>query len=98
MENLQQQLDSFQSKLVLLTEDRRKTKEELRRLQQSLEVNRAKQQDFVEEIQLLKEENKKLKVVSAISGNEEYKRLMKLQLNKLIKEIDLCILELKTSG
>ena len=45
----------------------------------------------------LEEENKKIKVVSAVFGNEEYKKLMKLKLNKLIKEIDFCVNQLKNS-
>lgn len=42
----------------------------------------------------LEEENKKIKIVSAISGNQEYKKLMKFKINRLINEIKNCINQL----
>lgn len=45
----------------------------------------------------LEEQNKRLKVINAISGNNEYKKVMKLQMNKMIKEIDSCILEIQNT-
>ncbi len=45
----------------------------------------------------LEEQNRRLKVVSAISGNGEFRKVMKLQMNRLIKEIDSCIAELQNT-
>ncbi|PQL90342.1 hypothetical protein [Apibacter adventoris] len=45
----------------------------------------------------LEEQNKRLKVINAISGNNEYKKVMKLQMNRMIKEIDSCILEIQNT-
>lgn len=45
----------------------------------------------------LENQNRRLRVVNAISGNGEYKKVMKLQMNRLIKEIDFCISELKNN-
>lgn len=39
--------------------------------------------------------NSKLKIANALEGNPEHRRLMKLKINRLIKEVDLCIAELK---
>lgn len=47
---------------------------------------------------VLTEEQKNLKLYSAIGGNAEHNRLMKTHLNKLIKEVDICIAELRNSG
>jgi len=46
----------------------------------------------------LKEEQKKIKLISAISGNPDHNRLMKNHINKLIKEIDACIAYLRNTG
>ncbi|MCB9202590.1 MAG: hypothetical protein H6604_06035 [Flavobacteriales bacterium] len=43
------------------------------------------------------EENKNIKIASALTGNEEYKSLMKLKVNRLMKEVDSCILQMKNS-
>ncbi|PZU88061.1 MAG: hypothetical protein DI529_06225 [Chryseobacterium sp.] len=48
--------------------------------------------------QILVEENKELKLYSAISGNAEHNRLMKNHINRLVKEIDMCVSELQNSG
>ena len=48
--------------------------------------------------QNLEEENKVLKLYSAISGNAEHNRLMKNHINRLVKEIDMCVSELQNNG
>ena len=47
---------------------------------------------------VLEEENKNIKLYSAISGNPDHNRLMKNHINRLIKEVDHCIAELQNSG
>lgn len=47
---------------------------------------------------VLAEEQKELKLYSAISGNADHNRLMKNHINRLVKEIDFCIAELQNSG
>ncbi|WP_374330071.1 hypothetical protein [Soonwooa sp.] len=59
------------------------------------------QEEFDEEKKrnrVLAEEQKDLKLYSAISGNADHNKLMKNHLNKLIKEVDFCIAELRNSG
>ena len=48
--------------------------------------------------QVLAEEQKNIKLYSAISGNQDHNRLMKNNINQLIKEVDYCIAELQNSG
>ncbi len=45
-------------------------------------------------IKELDEKNKNLKLVNVMQGNEEYKQLMKVRLNKLIYEVDGCMKQL----
>lgn len=62
--------------------------EEIETLKQSLKESRT-------EVMRLKDENDRLKVANALLGNEEHRRLMKLRVNKLIKELDVCIAQVK---
>ena len=48
--------------------------------------------------QELTEEQKKIKLISAISGNPDHNRFMKNHINRLVKEIDACIAQLQNSG
>lgn len=48
--------------------------------------------------QELIEQQKKIKLISAISGNPDHNRLMKSHINRLVKEIDACIAQLQNSG
>ncbi len=48
--------------------------------------------------QVLAEENKNIKLYSAISGNAAHNRLMKNHINRLMKEVDFCIAELQNTG
>lgn len=45
----------------------------------------------------LVEENKNIKIQASISGNTEYNRLMKARINRLIKEVDMCISQLENN-
>ena len=59
---------------------------------------KAKYEEEVMKNEELIEEQKKMKLTSAISGNPDHNRLMKSHINRLIKEIDVCIAELRNSG
>ncbi len=95
MEKLQSQLDSLEHNLKRLIVQNEKLKEENERLKTIASNQKEKEKEYLRQVHTLEDENNKLKVVSALSGNEEYRKLMKLELNKLIKEIDLCLVELK---
>ncbi|MFA7448846.1 MAG: hypothetical protein WCY77_10440 [Weeksellaceae bacterium] len=47
------------------------------------------------EVLRMKDENEGLKVANALLGDQEHRRLMKLRVNKLIKELDVCIAQVK---
>lgn len=62
--------------------------EEIEALKEKLKETR------VENIKL-KDDNERLKVANAMLGDAEHRRLMKLRVNKLIKELDICITQIK---
>lgn len=62
--------------------------EEIEALKEKLKETR------VENIKL-KDDNERLKVANAMLGDAEHRRLMKLRVNKLIKELDICIAQIK---
>ena len=83
-ENSIQELEKLQNEINSLKEDNARLKNKLRDSQaNNLNLN---------------EEVKRLKVVNAMSGNQEYKQMMKQRMNKLIKEVDTCIAQIKTNN
>ena len=62
--------------------------EEIESLKESLKTSRS-------EALKMKDDNERLKVANALLGDEEHRRLMKLRVNKLIKELDVCIAQVK---
>ncbi|MFV0304130.1 MAG: hypothetical protein ACK5IC_01450 [Moheibacter sp.] len=62
--------------------------EEIEVLKKSLKSSRT-------EVLSLKDDNERLRVANAMLGESEHRRLMKLRVNKLIKELDVCIAQIK---
>lgn len=97
MEEIIQELKMLELKILEL----KKGNEALRAKNEYLEESLLKSEDkFIQKEKFYKEieeQNRRLKVINAISGNEEYKKVMKLQMNRMIKEIDSCILELQNA-
>ncbi len=88
---LEKKIQNLYKKFRILSEKYAETSEELEKVKE----------DYAEEKrrnQILAEENKELKLYSAISGNAEHNRLMKNHINRLVKEIDMCVSELQNSG
>lgn len=88
---LEKKVLNLYKKFKNLSEKHAETSEELQKLRE----------EYVEEKrrnQILAEENKELKLYSAISGNAEHNRLMKNHINRLVKEIDMCVSELQNTG
>lgn len=82
--NSQKELDALNKEIDSLKEENARLKNKLRDSQtNNLNLN---------------EEVKRLKVVNAMSGNQEYKQMMKQRMNKLIKEVDSCIAQIKTNN
>jgi len=88
---LEKKIQNLYKKFRILSEKHAETSEELEKVKE----------DYAEEKrrnQILAEENKELKLYSALSGNAEHNRLMKNHINRLVKEIDMCVSELQNTG
>lgn len=76
-------------------QDRNRLVSELNQLKNEKSELLSQLNHAVKDIKVLENKNKEMKVVSGLNGNVEHKRLMKHKLNSLIKEVDLCIAEVK---
>lgn len=86
--NLEQKLYQLVGAYKNIKKERESLKEEVEALKESLKSSRT-------EVLKWKDENERLKVANAMLGDEEHRRLMKLRVNKLIKELDVCIAQVK---
>lgn len=97
-----QELDSnfsqLEKKILMLKKEYQNLKEEYLSLSQDFEAMKQKYDVERKKNQELVEEQKNIKLQSAISGNPEHNRLMKNHINRLIKEVDACIAQLQNSG
>ena len=90
--------NELESKVLDLLENYTKIKEEFVNLEkENLRLKNKLRDSQVHNLNLM-EEVKRLKVVNGMSGNQEYKKMMKLKMNKLIKEVDSCIAQIKTNS
>ena len=88
---LEKKILNLYKKYKNLSEKHAETSEELQKLREEYAEEKRRNQ-------ILAEENKELKLYSAISGNAEHNRLMKNHINRLVKEIDMCVSELQNTG
>lgn len=88
---LEKKIMNLQKNYNNLTEKLSELSIENKELQRKYDEERKKNQ-------VLAEEQKNIKLYSAISGNPEHNRLMKNHINRLVKEIDFCIAQLQNSG
>ena len=88
---LEKKILNLYKKFKNLSEKHAETSEELEKLKEEYMEEKRRNQ-------ILAEENKELKLYSAISGNAEHNRLMKNHINRLVKEIDMCVSELQNTG
>lgn len=78
-----------------LLQEKRKLSSDLEQIKSANKVLQSHLDQHVKDIKDLQNKNKEMKVVSGLNGSIEHKRLMKHKLNSLIKEVDLCIAEVK---
>ena len=93
--------DSFsllEKKVLSVGKNYRLLNEKYEELQKEHNVLKMKYDEERKKNQVLAEEQKNIKLYSALSGNPEHNRLMKNHINRLIKEVDFCIAELQNSG
>jgi|SRR5690606_10366142 len=87
---LEQKLHQLVGAYTDIKKEKNSLKEEIEALKKSLKESR------IESVRL-KDENDRLKVANAMLGENEHRRLMKLRVNRLIKELDLCMAQIKNS-
>lgn len=85
-QKLQQLLVAYKD----IKKEKNSQQEEIEALKQSLKESRI-------ESARLKDDNDRLKVANAMLGENEHRRLMKLRVNRLIKELDVCMAQIKNS-
>lgn len=88
---LEKKILNLYKKFRNLSEKHAETAEELEKLKEDYVAEKRRNQ-------ILAEENRELKLYSALSGNAEHNRLMKNHINRLVKEIDMCVSELQNTG
>jgi len=68
---------------------------EKKTLEEEIEALNKKLSVMQSEALTMKSDNDRLKVASALLGDENHRRLMKTRVNRLIKELDVCISQVK---
>ncbi len=89
--------DILESKVLEILEKYQHTEYEMRSLiEETTRLKNKLRESQAHNIHLTEEVNR-LKVANAMNGNQEYKRMMKLKMTKLINEVDTCIAQIKTN-
>lgn len=94
MQKFEESLLKLESQIKQIIQKNKKMNKDLEDLKLELKEKNETFLLLYKENKHLEEENKKIKIVSAISGNQEYRKLMKLRINKLISEVENCINQL----
>lgn len=95
---LDKNFSALEGKILVINKNYKELTQKYNELQEKYTLLSEKYDEEKEKNQKLLEEQKELKLISAISGNPEHNRLMKNHINRLMKEIDACIAQLQNSG
>ncbi|MGC4129408.1 MAG: hypothetical protein QM564_07565 [Bergeyella sp.] len=98
LSELENNFSELEKKILNFHKTYKKLSEKYTELANELTVLKEEYAEEKRKNQIIVEENKELKLYSSISGNAEHNRLMKNHINRLVKEIDLCIAQLQNSG
>ena len=98
LSELEQNFSALEKKIILMAKKHQDLAEKMKELSAEHEQLKAKYDEEHKKSRVLTEEQKNIKLYSAIAGNPEHNRLMKNHINRLVKEIDLCIAQLQNSG
>ncbi|AZI34381.1 hypothetical protein [Kaistella carnis] len=98
LQDLEQNFSLLEKKILTISKNYQNLDEKYVELKQEHEELKEKYEEERKKNQVLAEEQKNIKLYSAISGNPDHNRLMKNHINRLIKEVDYCIAELQNSG
>lgn len=85
----------LEKNILRLVEEHRAMKKINEALSEEIDVLKLSLKSARQDYLKLKDENDGLKVANALLGNEEHRRLMKVRINKLIKELDVCMTQIK---
>lgn len=98
LKELEDNFSLLEKRILELKKNHRNLQEKYELLSSDHEKLRARFEAEHKTNQELIEEQKKIKMISAITGNPDHNRLMKNHINRLVKEIDACIVQLQNSG
>ncbi|MBF6610225.1 V-type ATPase subunit a family protein [Chryseobacterium lacus] len=98
LKDLEQHFLELENRIAAISKNYQSLSKEYITLNEELQELKEKYDEERKKNQVLAEEQKNIKLYSAIAGNPEHNRLMKNHLNRLIKEVDFCIAELQNSG
>ncbi|WHF51521.1 hypothetical protein QGN23_14010 [Chryseobacterium gotjawalense] len=98
LKDLENNFSLLEKKILAVKKNYENLTEKYSELNQEHEELKMKYEEERKRNQVLAEEQKDIKLYSAISGNPDHNRLMKNHINRLIKEVDYCIAELQNSG
>ena len=98
LQELEHNFSLLEKKILTISKNYQNLDEKYVELKQEHEELKEKYEEERKKNQVLAEEQKNIKLYSAISGNPDHNRLMKNHINRLIKEVDYCIAELQNSG
>lgn len=98
LQELEKNFSELEKKILTLHKKNQQLREAYDELSQAHQELKTKYADERKKNQVLAEEQKNIKLYSAIAGNPEHNRLMKNHINRLVKEVDFCIAQLQNSG
>ena len=98
LKDLENNFSVLEKKILAVSKNYQNLNESYLELNKEHEELKMKYEEERKRNQVLAEEQKNIKLYSAISGNPDHNRLMKNHINRLIKEVDYCIAELQNSG
>lgn len=98
LKDLENNFSALEKKILSVNKNYRSITEKYLELTKEHKELKARYDEERRKNQVLAEEQKNIKLYSAISGNPDHNRLMKNHINRLIKEVDQCIAELQNSG
>ena len=98
LKDLENNFSVLEKKILNVSKNYQNLNEKYLELSQEHELLKKKYDEERKKSQVLAEEQKNIKLYSAISGNPDHNRLMKNHINRLIKEVENCIAELQNSG
>ena len=98
LQDLENNFSVLEKKVLNLHKNYKNLNEQFTELSLEYEQMKKKYEEERKKNQELAEEQKNIKLYSALSGNSDHNRLMKNHINRLVKEVDTCIAQLQNSG